>query len=125
VCPGDAQNNTLKPWQHQQWVIPPQAKAEFVWAMEDVLAVYTRPDDPPCPQVCVEETSQQLGAETRRPIPAAPGQPQRNDYEYERKGTAHLFMVFEPLAGRRRVKVPERRTAVDCAQVLREGIDAQ
>jgi hypothetical protein len=93
--------------------------------MEDVLEVYTRPYDPQYPQVCVDETSKQLVAETRVPIPVAPGRPERVDYEYERKGTANLFMVFEPLAGRRRVKVTERRTAVDFAQVLREVIDEQ
>jgi hypothetical protein len=106
-------------------VIPPQANADFVCAMEDVLEVYTRPYDPQHPQVCIDETSKQLVAETRCPIPAAPGQPERIDYEYERKGTANLFMVFEPLAGQRRVQVTERRTAVDFAHLLREVIDEQ
>jgi hypothetical protein len=73
--------------------------------MEDVLEVYTRPYAPPRPPGCLEETSTHLVAETRVPIPAAPGQPERVDDEYERKGTANLFMVFEPLAGQRRVKV--------------------
>jgi transposase len=73
----------------------------------------------------VDETSTPLVAETRVPIPAAPGQPARVDYAYERKGTAHLFMVFEPLARQRRVKVTERRTKVDFAQLLRELIDEQ
>ena len=91
--------------------------------MEDVLEVYTRPYDPQRPQVCVDETSKQLVAETRQPIAAAPGHPTRVDYEYERKGTANLFMVFEPLAGRRRVKVTERRTAVDFAHVIQELVD--
>ena len=90
--------------------------------MEDVLEVYTRPYDAQYPQVCVDETSKQLVAETRVPIPAAPGQPERGDDEYERQGTAHRFLVCEPLAGRRRVKVTERRTAVDFAQVRREVI---
>jgi hypothetical protein len=88
--------------------------------MEDVLEVYTRPYDPQRPQVCLDETSQQWVAETRTPLPAAPGQPERVDYEYERQGTANLFMVFEPLTGQRRVKVTERRTAVDFAHV-RQG----
>lgn len=91
--------------------------------MEEVLAVSTRPDDSRRPQVCVEETSTPLVAETRLPIPAAPGQPERVDDEYERQGTAHLFMVFEPLAGQRRVKVTERRTAVDFAQLIRKVVD--
>jgi hypothetical protein len=120
VCPHDVKKNVLKPWQQKHWVIPPQANAAFVCAMEDVLAVYTRPYDPRRPQVCVDETSKQLVAETRDPIPASPGQPERIDYAYERKGTANLFMVFEPLAGQRWVQVTERRTAVDFAQLLRD-----
>src|SRR5262245_6510686 len=102
--------------------MPPPANAEFGWAMADVSAVDTRPDDPQDPQVCVEETSKHLGAETRVPIPVAPGQPERGDDEDERQGTAQRFLVCEPLAGRRRVKVTERRTAVDFAQVRREVI---
>jgi len=93
--------------------------------MEDVLEVDTRPYDSRRPQVCVDETSTQLVAETRLPIPAAPGQPERVDDAYERQGTAHLFMVFEPLAGQRRVKVTERRTAVDFAQLIREVVEEQ
>jgi transposase len=93
--------------------------------MEDVLEVYTRPHDPQRPQVCVDETSKQLVAETRVPIPAAPGQPERIDYEYVRQGTANLFMVFEPLAGQRRIKVTERRTAIDFAHVIQELVDEQ
>lgn len=61
--------------------------------------------------------------EIRCPVPAAPGRPERIDYEYERNGTANLFMVFEPLAGRRRVKVTDRRTAIDFAEVIRETVD--
>jgi hypothetical protein len=125
VYPYHTKKNELKPWQQKQWVIPPQANAEFVCAMEDVLAVYTRPYDPRRPQVCLDETSKQLVAETREPIPAAPGQPERVDYEYERQGTANLFMVFEPLAGQRRVTVTERRTAVDFAHVIQELVDVQ
>jgi hypothetical protein len=125
VCPHYAQKNALKTWQQQQWVIPPQANAEFVCAMEDVLEVYTRPYDPRRPQVCLDETSQQLVADTREPLPTTPGQSARIDYEYARKGTATLFMVFEPLAGQRRVKVTERRTAVDFAQLIQELVYGQ
>ena len=106
-------------------MIPPHANAEFVCAMEDVLEVYTRPYDPQRPQVCLDETSTQLVADTRAPLPASPGQPERVDYEYERQGTANLFMVFEPLAGQRRVKVTERRTAVDFAHLLQEVVAVQ
>jgi len=104
-------------------VIPPKANADFVCAMEDVLEVYTRPYDPQRPMVCLDESSKQLVKETRRPIPARPGQPRRVDYEYERNGTANLFMVFEPLAGRRRVKVTDRRTTADFAEVVRQLAD--
>jgi hypothetical protein len=88
--------------------------------MEDVLEVDTRPYAPRRPQGCVDATSKPLGAETRAPISATPGQPERGDDAYERKGTAKLCMVFEPLAGQRRVQVTERRTAVDFAHLLRK-----
>jgi hypothetical protein len=78
--------------------------------MEDVLAVYKRPHDGDCPLVCLDEASKQLLADTRVPIPMKPGQPERRDYEYERNGTANLFMMFAPLEGWRRVKVTDRRT---------------
>ena len=70
--------------------------------MEDVLAVYTRPHNPDYPLVCLDETSKQLLAETRLPIPMKPGRPARFDYEYERNGTANLFMMFAPLAAEAR-----------------------
>jgi hypothetical protein len=88
--------------------------------MEDVLEVYQRPHDPDCPVVCLDETSRQLIAETRVPIPAKPGCPVRHDYEYQRNGTANLFMIFAPLEGWRHVEVTDRHTAVDYAQILKE-----
>lgn len=75
--------------------------------------------------MCLDETSQQLVAETRTPPPAQPGQPERVDYEYERCGTANLFMTFEPLTGQRHVTVTERRTAVDEASVVREVLEVR
>jgi hypothetical protein len=87
--------------------------------MEDVLAVYHRPYNAKRPLVCLDEASKQLIGETRQPLPAEPGQPERFDYEYERKGTANLFMISEPLLGWRTVRVTERRTARDLAEVLR------
>src|SRR5262245_46568737 len=81
--------------------------------MEDVLAVYTRPRDGDCPLVCLDETSKQLIAEMRVPIPMKAGCPAPFDYEYERSGTANLFMMFAPLEGWRHVKVTDRHTAVD------------
>src|SRR6202007_1673921 len=118
-----AQKNALKPHRRQQWVIPPKANSAFVAAMEDVLAVYTRPRDPDRPLVCLDETSKQLLAETRLPIPMKPGRPARCDYEYERNGTANLFMMFAPLEGWRHVKVTDRHTAVDYAHVLQDLAD--
>ena len=91
--------------------------------MEDVLEVYRRPHDPAFPMVCVDEASKQLIAETRVPIAAKPGHPARHDYEYERNGTANLFMMFAPLEGWRHVKVTDRHTAMDYAQVLKELSD--
>jgi hypothetical protein len=91
--------------------------------MEDVLEVYHRPHDPACPVVCVDETSKQLIVETRKPIPAKPGRPARYDYEYERNGTANLFMMLAPLEGWRKVKVTDRHAALDYAQVLKELSD--
>jgi len=91
--------------------------------MEDVLEVYHRPRDPDRPVVCLDETSKQLIAETRKPIAARPGQPERYDYEYERNGTANLFMLFAPLEGWRHVEVTDRHTAVDYAQVLKDLSD--
>ena len=104
-------------------MIPPDASAAFVADMENVLEVYHRPRDPERPLVCLDETSKQLIAETRAPIPAKPGKPARHDYEYERNGVANLFMMFAPLEGWRHVKVTDRHTAIDYAHVLRELSD--
>jgi len=92
--------------------------------MEDILEVYQRPYDPHRPLVCLDETSKQLIAETRVPIAAKPGQAARYDYEYRRNGTANLFMMFAPLEGWRHVKVTDRHTALDYAQVLKELSDS-
>jgi transposase len=115
--------NRLKPWLTRRWCIPPNTNAEFVWRMEDILAVYTRPYDPSRPLVCFDEVSKQLIAETRCPRPMQPGRPARYDYEYERRGTANLFLWCEPLRGRRHVTVTERRTKVDWAYVIRDLVD--
>jgi len=104
-------------------VIAPEANAAFVANMEDVLEVYQRPQDPERPLVCLDETSKQLIVETRAPIPVEPGRPARHDYEYERNGVANLFMMFAPLEGWRRVKVTDRRAAVDYAHALKELSD--
>lgn len=91
--------------------------------MEDVLEVYTRPHDPKRVLVCLDETSKQQVRETRTAIPMKPGRIQRIDYEYERNGTANLFMLFAPLEGWRHVKVTDRRTAIDYARILKDLSD--
>jgi hypothetical protein len=83
--------------------------------MQDVLGVSTRPDDPRRPQVCLDQTSRQLLAEVSPPRPVAPGQPARQDYQYQRGGVGNLFLVCEPLAGWRQVMVSDRRTRIDWA----------
>jgi hypothetical protein len=87
--------------------------------MEDVLEVYQRPHDPACPVVCLDETSKQLVAETRIPIALETGRPARVDYEYQRNGTANLFMLFAPLEGWRQVTVTDHHAAVDYAHLLK------
>jgi len=91
--------------------------------MEDVLEVYQRPYDPKRPQVCLDEASKQLIGETRLPVPAGPGREAREDYEYVRNGTVNLFMMFEPLAGRRHVRVTDHRTKKDFAETIKELAD--
>ena len=91
--------------------------------MEDVLAVYHRPYDPKRPVVCLDETSKVLRSTPRGEIPMGPGESARRDYEYERHGTAHLFLSFEPLQSQRRVRVRARRTAQEFAEVLRALVD--
>lgn len=91
--------------------------------MEDVLEVYHLPYDPQWPQVCMDEQPIQLIKETRTPIPAGPGKPEQYDYEYERSGTANIFLFVEPLGGWRHVNVTAHRTSVDWAHQIRELVD--
>ena len=99
--------------------MPEGPSAEFVAAMEDVLDVYHRPYDPQHPVVCMDEASKQLIAEVRQPLPPQPGRTAKYDSEYERRGTANFFMAVEPLAGKRTVRVTDRRTKIDWAQFIR------
>jgi len=99
----------------EYWVIPPEADAEFAAHMELVLDTYEMPYDPQAPVLCMDEQPVQLLKETRQPIPATKTHAKRVDYEYERAGTASIFMFTEPLAGWREVTVRERRTKVDWA----------
>jgi hypothetical protein len=99
----------------EYWVIPPAADAEFVAGMEEVLETYAQPYDPQCPVLCMDEQPVQLLKETRVPIPATKEHARRVDYEYERAGTASIFLFCEPLVGWRQVSVRERRTKIDWA----------
>ncbi len=91
--------------------------------MEDVLDLYQQPYDPNAPLICMDETSKQLVAETRTPLPPTPGAPARTDYEYERRGVASICMFTEPLRNWRWVPVTNQRTAVDWACCVRELLD--
>jgi hypothetical protein len=106
-------------------VIPPEHDGEYVARMEDVLEVYQRPYDPAAPVVCMDEKSVQLLKETRPSMPATPGRAERIDYEYERNGTANIFMFCEPLAGWRQTRVTERRTKTDWARAIRDLLDGR
>lgn len=99
----------------QYWVIPPDADAEFVAAMEEVLDTYEKPYDPDHPVLCMDEQPVQLIKEARRPIPATPRHAKRIDYEYERAGTASIFMFTESLAGWREATARASRTKTDWA----------
>ncbi len=107
----------------QQYVIPPEQSADFVAHMEDVLEVYHRPYSPKRPVICMDEQPVQLIKETRVPLPPAPGRPECVDFEYERNGTANIFLFTEPLAGWRQTSVRERKTAVDWAEEIRRLLD--
>ena len=107
------------------WVIPPAQSGEFVAHMEDVLEVYHQPYDPQVPLVCMDEQPGQLIKEIRTPLPAKAGQPERYDYEYERNGTAPIFMFTEPLRGVRMVSVREHKTAVDWATEVQQLVERQ
>lgn len=115
----------MKPWRSQYWCLPAGPDGAFVCAMEDVLDVYHRPYDPRRPVLCIDEMSKQLTREARQSVPMAPGRPQRIDYEYSRNGTRNIFMVFEPMAGKRFVTVTERRTKVDWARLMKELVDVR
>jgi transposase len=91
--------------------------------MEALLDLYAEPYDPRRPVVCFDERPSQLVQETRQPLPAQPGRPQRFDYEYQRNGTANLFIVFQPLAGWRHVAVSQRRTKLDFAGQMQSLVD--
>jgi transposase len=114
--------NELKPWRKDMWCIP-QVDGEYVARMEDILDLYAEPPDAKRPLVCFDESPTQLIGEVRQPIPAAPGQRQRYDYEYKRNGTTNLFVFFEVHRGWRKIKVTDTRTSVDFAACMRDLTD--
>lgn len=114
--------NGLKPWRRDMWCIP-KVDGEYVARMEDVLDLYAEAPDPRRPVVCFDESPVQLIGEVRQPIPAEPGQLERYDYEYRRKGTVNLFICLDAHRSWRKVKVTERRAAEDYAQCMRELTD--
>ena len=101
-------------------MIPPEQSGPFVAHMEMVLDVYKRPFDPRHPVVCMDETPKQLIAETKSALPASPGRVARYDYEYRRCGVSNIFLAYEPLAGKRIVRVTERKTKQDWACFIEE-----
>ncbi|WP_407571579.1 IS630 family transposase [Deinococcus altitudinis] len=116
--------NQIKPWQVKSWCLP-KPSAKFVAKMEDVLDVYARPYDPRFPVVCLDEASKELRSTPRGGIPPTPGACAREDYEYARNGTANIFLAVEPLAGKRSVRVTDRRTNIDFAQELRRLVEVE
>ena len=109
----------------QYWVIPPEADAEFVASMEEVLETYAQPYDEAYPVLCMDEQPVQLLKETREPIAATKNHPRRVDYEYERAGTASIFMFCEPLAGWREVSARPQRTKVDWAEEMANMLETR
>ena len=103
--------------------MPPDADADYVWRMEDVIQTYQLPYDPLWPVVCFDEACKQLFGEVRASQPPRPGRPARVDFEYERKGVCHQLMMCEPLRGWRHVKVTQRRARRDYAECVRELVD--
>jgi hypothetical protein len=115
--------NELKPWIKKQWCIPKPTDAEFVYHMEDVLDVYTRPYDPAQPQLCMDEINTQRLSDIRESLPMEQGSPKREDYEYEREGVCNVDLSCEPLAGRRYTMVAAQRTKQEWAQFIRQLSD--
>lgn len=114
--------NDLKPWRRDMWCIP-EVDGTYVARMEDVLDLYAQEPDPEHPVICFDESPTQLIGETRQPIPAEPGKPERYDCEYRRNGTANLFVFVDAHRSWREVKVTDRRTAADFANCMRDLAD--
>jgi hypothetical protein len=111
--------------QSEYWVIPPEQDAEFVACMEEVLETYAQAYDPKYPVLCMDEQSVQLLKETRVPIAATTKHGRRVDYDYERNGTASIFMFAEPLSGFRQATARIRRTNADWASEVAYMLDTR
>lgn len=121
-CGACSKKNTLKPWLKEQWCIP-EAGAEFVARMEDLLDLYEEPDDPLRPRVCFDERPCQLLADSREPQPMTQGHPTHFDSAYTRHGTCNLFVMVEPFQGWRHLSMTPRRTKQEFAQCMAELVD--
>lgn len=106
-------------------MIPPEADTEFIAAMEEILDTYEEPYNADCPVLCMDEQPVQLHKETRKPIPATKNHARRIDYEYERCGTACIFMFTEPLSGWREATARPQRTKVDWALEMARLLDTR
>lgn len=115
-------DNELKPWQQKMWCVP-TINSEYVARMEDVLDLYAEPADPTRPVLCFDESPTQLIGEVREPQPVAPGTPARVDYEYQRNGTANLFVVLDVHRGWRHVDVTDQRASAQFAQQMKSLVD--
>lgn len=115
--------NELKPWLRKQWCLPRRGGPDYVAAMEDVLSVYHRPYDPSKPQVCLDECSKQLLSDLIDAEPMRPGKPERRDFQYKRHGVSNVFLLGEPLTGKRYTMVRTNRKRQDWAQMIKKAVD--
>lgn len=112
----------IKPWQKKMWCIP-KFDADYVAHMEEVLDLYSEPENALKPIINFDEAMKQLVADTRDPLPPRPGQTEKQDYEYRRVGTANIFIFFDRYRGWRKTKVTEQKTAKDFAECMQELVD--
>ena len=113
----------MRPWKVKGWLIPPLQNSDFVANMECVLDIYKMAHSSEYPVVCMDESPKQMIKETRTAIEMKPGQEAKEDFEYERCGVANIFLVSEPLTGKRYVEVTERKTKVDWAKFMKHIAD--
>ena len=109
----------------KEWCIPPKSNAEFVWRMEEVLEVYKRPYNPNNPVICMDELTKQLTKETRIPIPAKAWSVEKFDTEYERNGTANVYIYVEPLKAKYITKITTTKKADDWAYTIKEMVNGK